>query len=282
MPADRSPLGLDVEQAAAGMIRLMDQKLLHAVQRLSTERGHDPRRFTLIAAGGAGPLHGSAIGRALGCRRVYLPRLSGAFCALGMLHADMRHDYVRMHMARLDGADRARIEAIFGALEAEANATLSNEGFAGPTARLVHALDLRYLGQQWDVTVTIDKGFDTTAIRRAFEKEHDRLFGHIQPGGIIEITKLRVTGIGTLPRLTQAHPQKANAAATPSEHRKVWTDASSGWQSVPVYEGAQLAPGHAVMGPAIVNEQTTTILVGAGDRLEVDAAANFNIAIAAA
>ena len=112
---------------------------------------------------------------------------------------------------------------------------MSREGFAGPTARLVHALDLRYLGQQWDITVAIDRRFDTAAIRRAFEKEHDRLFGHIQPGGIIEITKLRVTGIGTLPRLAQAHAQKAQAAATPSEHRKVWIDARSGWQEVPVY-----------------------------------------------
>jgi N-methylhydantoinase A len=114
------PLGLDVEDAASGMIRLMDQKLLHAVQRLSTERGYDPRRFTLVAAGGAGPLHGADIGRALGCRRVYLPRLSGAFCALGMLLADMRPDYVRMHLARLDDADRERIAAIFAGLEAEA------------------------------------------------------------------------------------------------------------------------------------------------------------------
>ncbi len=165
---DRRPLGLDVEQAASGMIRLMDQKLLHAVQRLSTERGHDPRRFTLVAAGGAGPLHGAAIGRALGCRRVYLPRLSGAFCALGMLHADVRHDYVRMHMAGLDGADRERIDTIFARAGRGSERDIArNEGFAGPTARLVHALDLRYLGQQWDVTVTIDRRFDTAAHPRA-------------------------------------------------------------------------------------------------------------------
>jgi N-methylhydantoinase A len=273
------PLGLDVEDAASGMIRLMDQKLLHAVQRLSTERGYDPRRFTLVAAGGAGPLHGAGIGRALGCRHVYLPRLSGAFCALGMLHADMRHDYVRMHLARLDDADRERIAAIFAGLEAEAGATLQREGFANGNARLMRALDLRYLGQQWDVTVAIDDRFDVAAIRRGFEAEHDRLFGHIQPGGIIEITKLRVTGIGTLRRLDAAQPPKATTAATPTERRKVWVDRTNGWQEVPIYEGASLAPGHTIVGPAIVNEATTTVLVGAGDTLTVDAAANFSIAL---
>jgi N-methylhydantoinase A len=273
------PLGLDVEEAASGMIRLMDQKLLHAVQRLSTERGHDPRRFTLVAAGGAGPLHGAGIGRALGCRRVYLPRLSGAFCALGMLHADMRHDYVRMHLARLDDADRERIAAIFAGLEAEAGATLQREGFANGNARLLRALDLRYLGQQWDVTVAIDDRFDAGAIRRGFEAEHDRLFGHIQPGGIIEITKLRVTGIGTLPRLEAARPPAAATPATPVERRKVWVDRRAGWQEVPIYEGASLDPGHTILGPAIINEATTTVLVGAGDTLSVDAAANFSIAL---
>jgi N-methylhydantoinase A len=191
----------------------------------------------------------------------------------------MRHDDVRMHLARLDDADRERIAAIFAGLEAEAGATLQREGFANGNAGLQRALDLRYLGQQWDVTVAIDDRFDTAAIRRSFEAEHDRLFGHIQPGGIIEITKLRVTGIGTLPRLEAAQPPKATVAATAVERRKVWVDRSSGWQDVPIYEGASLAPGHTITGPAIVNEATTTVLVGAGDTLTVDAAANFSIAL---
>ena len=106
------PLGLSVDAAAAGMIRLMDQKLLHAVQRLSSERGHDPKQFTLVAAGGAGPLHGASVGRALGSRHVYLPRLAGAFCALGMLHSDVRHDSVRVYFADLDRADPAAIGSI--------------------------------------------------------------------------------------------------------------------------------------------------------------------------
>lgn len=273
------PLGLSVERAASGVIRLMDQKLLQAVQRLSSERGHDPRRFVLVAAGGAGPLHGAAVGRALGCRQVYLPRLSGAFCALGMLHADVRHDYMRVHVAELDRADPVRLLAIFAELEHEAIATLRSEGFVDGTAACVRALDLRYVGQQWDITMPIAGRFDPTAIRRDFDAEHDRLFGHTQPQGIIEITKARVTGIGKLAPLGTGAPPRAVAEPSPIERRKVWIDEAHGWMDTPVYAGATLGPGHRIDGPAIVNEQTTTVLVGSGDVLTVDRTGNFSIAL---
>ncbi|MSP89805.1 MAG: hydantoinase/oxoprolinase family protein [Alphaproteobacteria bacterium] len=273
------PLRLSREDAAAGMIRLMDQKLLHAVQRISIERGHDPRRFTLVACGGAGPLHGVEVGRQLGCRRVYVPRLSGAFCALGMLHADVRHDYVRVHLDRLDGADVARMDGIFAELETQAKATLAREGFSGQGLNLLRALDLRYIGQQWDITVPVAGAHDPAAIRTAFEAEHDRLFGHIQPGGTIEITKLRVTGIGALAPLDLPAPAPATAPAQPLERRRIWIDEKSGWAETDVFDGAKLAPGHSIAGPAVVNEATTTVLIGPGDRLDVDAAGNFMIAL---
>ncbi len=88
------PLGLSVEDAAAGVIDLVEQHLLHAVEHISIERGHSPRRFTLVAAGGAGPMHGAAVAKGLGCHRVYVPRAAGALCAIGMLHADVRQDFV--------------------------------------------------------------------------------------------------------------------------------------------------------------------------------------------
>ena len=148
-----TPLGLPLERAAAGMIQLMEQKLLHAVQGVSSERGHDPRRLTLVAAGGAGPLHAVAVARPLGSPRAYVPRLSGAFCALGMLHADVRHDYVRVFFDKLDGAEVEKAEAVFRQLEQQARATLAREGFAAADMRILRALDLRYLAQQWDITV---------------------------------------------------------------------------------------------------------------------------------
>lgn len=271
------PLGISVPDAASGIIRLMDQKLLQAVQRLSSERGHDPRRFTLVAAGGAGPLHGAAVARALGCRRVYLPRLSGAFCALGMLHSDVRHDVMRVQFADLDRAEATSLDTVFAGLEKDVLTTLASEGFRGGDARCERALDLRYVGQQWDITVPVGPRFDPVAIRRDFDAEHDRLFGHTQPQGIIEITKLRVTGIGALPPLAAARPARTEVGARPYEHRQVWIDERSGWAETAIYRGRDLGPGDRVVGPAVIDEATTTILVGVGDVLTVDESGNFSI-----
>ncbi len=274
-------LRLSTDAAAIGIIRLLEQKLLHAVQRISIERGHDPRRFTLIAGGGAGALHAANVARALGCRRVYVPRLAGAFCALGMLNSDVRHDFLRVHFGELDRPDQVAIARDFERLQATAMATLAREGFSPDGVKLMHAVDLRYVGQQWDVTVELPAGpIDPAAVRRAFEAEHERLFGHIQPGGLIEMTKLRLAGIGHLPPLAAAAPARAATDAPQAEHRRIWVDARRGWANVPVYRGSTLEPGHAFSGPAIIEEQTTTVLVGTGDRLTVDAAGNFVIDLA--
>ena len=276
------PLDLEVDAAAAGILRLMEQKLLHALQHISIERGHDPRRFTLVAGGGAGALHAATVARALGCRRVYVPRVAGAFCALGMLNSDVRHDVLRVQFGRLDRPDGAALARVFGELEAEAREILRREGFAARDVSLTRAVDLRYRGQQWDITVAIaSTSFDPTAIRRDFEAEHDRLFGHIQPDGANEITKLRVAGIGALPPLRLVEPKASEGVPSAAGRRRVWIDPRRGWQEIPIYRGRDLAPGHAFAGPAIVDEQTTTILIGAGDTLTVDGAGNFVIEIGA-
>src|SRR6478735_7077029 len=178
-----APLGLSVEQAASGVIRLLEQNLLHAVERLSIERGHNPATFTLVAAGGAGPMHGANVARALGCKRALLPRASGAFCAMGMLQSDVRQDYLKVFLADLDKVEAATLDAGFAELEARAaDARLKEREF-----------DLRYEGQQWPVRMALD-GLDIKGVRAKFESEHRRLYGHIQPHGRIDITALRVIG----------------------------------------------------------------------------------------
>lgn len=269
------PLRISIEDAAAGIVRLMDQKLLHAVQRLSSERGYDPRRFTLVAAGGAGPLHGATVGRTMGCRQVFLPKLAGAFCALGMLHSDVRRDTMLVHFADLDEADPAAIERLISTLEQQALATLERERFDRASTRLARALDLRYVGQQWDITVEIGDTVDAAVIRRAFEGEHNRLFGHVQPAGRIEITKVRVAGIGRLPPLKHPAPARPGAECRPSGERRAWIGPEAGWRLTPVFDPSTLGPGHSIKGPALIDEATTTIFIGVGDRLTVDATGNY-------
>lgn len=274
-----SKLGLSVEEAATGIIRLVEQNLLQAVQEISSERGHDPRRFTLVATGGAGPMHGAAVARLLGCPNVYVPRLSGVFCALGMLHTDVRHDFLRVFLEPLETVGAQAVEQEFVELSTQGEQALRDDGFEGESARSLREIDLRYIGQQYDVRVRLD-GADAFSIERTrelFEQEHERLYGHIQPEGLVRISALRVVAEGILPVLQIPHVSKGTGAPSSSGQRKVWIDEARGWQDVPVFSGSDLAPGHRVSGPAMVEELTTTVFVGADDELEIDAANNFLI-----
>ena len=266
------PLKLSVEDAAAGVIRLLEQNLLHAVERLSIERGYNPATFTLVAAGGAGPMHGSAVARALGCKRALLPRAAGAFCAMGMLQSDIRQDYLQVFIADLDKVDRPALDKAFAELETRAGDAKIKE----------RELDLRYDGQQWPVRVSIDKAFDPAAARKVFEAEHQRLYGHIQPGGRIDITALRVIGRTRLDWTPPAARAPQQGEPKPKEARKVWIDAATGWRDVPVYDGADLRPGCVLNGPLLVEEKTTTAFIGPRDKLEVDVRDDFLIHIGGA
>ncbi len=268
------PLGIELDAAASGIIRLLEQHLLHALQRISIQRGHDPREFTLVAAGGAGPMHGASVGRMLGCRSVYIPRLSGVFCALGMLHTNLRLDFVRTRYARFDVVSEAELEATYR--ELEGRATIELEASGAPRIEHVREIDLRYTGQSWDVRVPVS-GYrmDKAEIRNAFEAEYDRLFGHIQPDGIIEMTAMRVVGSGILPDIEPEIVEPSVQPLKPSERRPVFLE--NGRAGIDVYLGEELRPGHQVSGPALIEEHTTTVLIGSGDILSVDQANNFMI-----
>jgi N-methylhydantoinase A len=275
------PLGLSLAEAAGGMILLMEQKLLHAAQRVSTERGHNPERFTLVAGGGAGPLHAAAVGRAMKCAQVFIPKLSGAFCAIGMLNANLQHDYMRVLLGRLNEVPEQLLDGKFLDLERQATELLGREGFTADRTMLTRALDLRYLGQQWDVTVAITDGFDQQRIRAAFERDYERLFGHIQPDGVIEITKIRLGAKGLIPPLPQSRAESTGLDAAPIEIRQVWFDPRVGWRDTPVFDGSTLRVGQTIHGPAIINEPTTTVMVGPDDQLTVDPGGNYKIVMEA-
>jgi N-methylhydantoinase A len=271
------PLGISMEAAAAGIIRLVEQNIQHAVERVSIERGYNPRGFTLIAAGGAGPLHGAPVARALGCRAAYIPRLAGVFCAFGMCNADIRHDYMHAWLRDLDepGGVAATTDAFASMIDA-AMPVLEREGFSGDAAICRKGLDLRYVGQQWSVAVETES-LDPAAVRQAFEAEHQRLYGYAQPNGQIEIVNLRLTAVGKTPALHVRPPPADSSVPVPTETRMVWIDESRGAQPTPVYDGTRLRPGQTLTGPAIIDEATTTIMVGVGDRLSVTDAANYLI-----
>lgn len=273
------PLGLSIEDAAAGIISLLEQQILHAVEYMSIERGYAPRNYTLIAAGGAGPMHGTTIARGLGCRRVYVPRDAGALCAVGMLHADVRKDFQAFMRGPLDELEPASVNAQLARLDAEAREAMLAEGFSAEEVKLARAVDLQYRGQLWSVRVPLrEVAFDKATARQAFEQEFMRLYGHIQPDGIIEATCLRVTAQAATGanRVAAQQTDATGRALRPIGARPVWHE-GHGWCESNIHDGTRLRAGDEIMGPAIIEEQTTTVLLGPDDRLEVDAAGNFLI-----
>jgi N-methylhydantoinase A len=273
------PLKLDEQDAAIGMVQLLEQNLLHAVEEISVKRGLDPARFTLIAAGGAGPMHGATVGRALGCKTVYVPRHAGAFCALGMLDSDIRHDAYRVFDAPLGEAELDQLPKIFAELSAGALEELKGEaGDAAPVLRCV--VDLVYKGQMRSVQLDYDPRTDTMATLKAqFEADHRRLYGHIKPITPIRFTALRVIAtIAASPLAVPSHAKVATAPA-PATKRRVFLDRRRGWQDIPVYRGDALGAGQVLQGPLIIEEHTTTLYAGPDDQVTVDSSGNYLIAL---
>ena len=275
------PLGMSVNDAAAGIVDLVEQHVLHAVEHISIERGHSPRRFTLVAAGGAGPMHGAAVADGLGCGRVYVPRNAGALCAVGMLHADIRQDFVRFMTGSIDAVAPAEVHAGFAELESQAVRTLGREGFDPEDIVLEHELELHHPGQLWSIRAAVPEGrLDAQAVRTAFEVEYQRLYGHTQPGGTILLASLRLTAHGSTSAVSVSGGEAAAQPPRALETRPVW-HGGDGWLDTPVYDGAEIRPGHRIAGPALIEEHTTTVLAGPGDTLAVDADGNFFIDIGA-
>jgi N-methylhydantoinase A len=273
------PLGLSITDAAAGILKLLDQALVQAVQKLSAERGHDPRRFTLLAAGGAGPMHGASVGRSLNSPAVYVPRLAGTFCALGMLNLPARHEFVRATIAPLDASVLETLGSVCRALEAQATAVLDAEGYPAGKREFIRELDLRHTGQLGALRIAIDgaSNIDLERVKERFLMLHDQVYGHRDETGQVEIAATRVIGVGLLPGLQLARNLERDEPARVVSRRDVYFEEPGTLIRTDIYCGRDLVPGMKIAGPAVIEEATTSILVGSRDICVVDAFNNFII-----
>ncbi len=274
------PLGMTVEQAAAGIVELTEQHLLSAVEHISIERGHSPRRFTMVAAGGAGPMHGAQVGAGLGCRRVYIPRDAGALCAIGMLHADIRQDFTRVLIGSLDEIDPATVHDAFADMATRALRVMEHEGFVADDVALRHELELHHPGQIWSVRVALPEArLDVAEARAAFEAEYERLYGHVQHEGTIMVASLRLTASGSTGGVATVEAPDHDGDVVPIATRPVYF-ANQGWVDTSIYDGQLLGPGVSINGPALIEELTTTVVVRPGDTLLLDQRGNFVVDLA--
>jgi N-methylhydantoinase A len=266
------PLSLDATAAAEGMVRIIDVKMEEAIKAISTMRGHDLRDFMLLAFGGAGPLHAARLARALGMAGVIVPLYPGVFSALGLLMSDVKHDYIRSRMTSIAELDPQSVEQTFAALEAQARADLRCDGFAENDVRLERALDLRYAGQGYEITVACTAGevAALALLRKKFDVEHQRQFGHMAPEEPVEVVSYRVRGVGPVPAvsLPQFAPQGGALGDALRETRPARFDGKT--ISCPVYQRDKLDVGAILHGPAILDQFDCTTVICAGQVARVD------------
>ncbi len=251
------------EALAEALLRLAEARMEKALRVVSLERGHDPRGFALLAFGGAGPLHACALARALGMRRVLVPRLCGLLSAYGMLAADWVRDESRTVML---APDPALIEPHLRELERAARAMLHREGPAKTNAGLaLPSVDLRYRGQGYELN--LDWGPDFVA---RFHRAHRRRYGYADPRRAVEVAGVRLRLIAAAPPLPAPPRSRPSRAAPPQplERRRVFLQGR--WRLTPVYERETLAPGQRLPGPALVFEYSATTLIEPGWQARVN------------
>lgn len=284
------PLGLTVIEAAAGILRIAATTMSLAVKTVTTERGLDAASFPLVAYGGAGPLHAVAIAREIGMERVIVPRAPGHFCAFGMLHSDLRYDYVRTWPARLAQLSFADLERIYGELITEGEEALARSGASNAKMKVVRAVDMRYVGQEHAVTIELPEKVlrkqDRAAIKQLFDAEHLLRYGTNAPTEAAELVSLRVTisGVMRKPKMEKIArgTAKPPAAALRGTRAVTFGPNASGHGSAKkttVYARDALKSGNRIAGPALIEEHASTTVVFPSDKLEVDQFGNLVIEI---
>ncbi len=264
-------LGLSVAEAAARIVEVVNSNMAQALRIVSVERGHDPQEFSLIAFGGAGPVHAAALAAELQIPEVIIPPAPGAFSALGLVASDLKRDFSRTLYADLDGFDPGRIADVFSGMEAEGRHFLDSANVPLVRRALLRLADVRYRRQAYELTVPVGDGQVTRATLQAlaasFHAKHEQTYGHANRAEPVQLVNLRLTALGRLPGLTLA--QRSDAALARQHSREVWF-AESGFVTTPVHWRDGLVPGTRIVGPAIIEALDSTTVVPPDWRAAVD------------
>ncbi|MGY0692186.1 hydantoinase/oxoprolinase family protein [Virgibacillus sp. FSP13] len=273
-----------VEEAALGIIDIANSNMLNALKLISVRKGYNPNDFTMIAFGGGGPMHACELARNLGIKKVVVPFSASVFSAWGMLMTDIRHDYIQTYLQKLNRIEYSEINNLWHKMEQEALKQYSKESINSERVVFNKFIDLRYEGQEHTVKVPIandlwDEDFIHN-VKEKFHELHKRNYTFMLPESEVEIVNLHLTGLG----IVEKHPlRKLNMTdvkleETISEYRNVYFR-DKGWIDIPIHNRTLLNPSHVVMGPAIIEESTTSTFILANQRATIDEFGNIIIEI---
>ncbi len=279
------PLQLSDGQAALGIFNIVNMNMVGAIRQASIERGYDSRDFVLVAAGGCGPAHAGRLAEALGISRVLVPKIASVFCSFGAVVADIRHDYSTAYRARFSELSHDKLTQLYDEMERQALEDLETEGIAEGDVRIVRTMDARYVGQAHDCTITIPRYHQITEdaiaeIEEILHSEHKRLYTFDDRWSGCELINLGVTAYGVSPGVEMAagKPRKGrNSRRADKGERKALFEEYKDPVETRIYDGSRMQAGTIIKGPAVVEEETTTIVVFPRWQLYLDEHANVYV-----
>jgi N-methylhydantoinase A len=269
-------LGMDKMATAQGIISVVTANMARAIRVISVQRGHDPRDYTLVAFGGAGPLHAARLAKELDIGRILVPRNPGILCAMGLLLTDLRADFATTRLHTLSTAALADIADAFHALAAQAEAWFVEEGIAASARRVSRTVDMRYAGQNYELAIALPEGeigpAALEALAEGFAAAHQRMYGFVAEGEPVQLVTFRVEATGVVSKATfQPQPDAGpDASGAIIAQREIWLPEAGGFVACPVYDRDRLRAGNRIAGPAIVEQMdaTTVVLPGVVARVE--------------
>lgn len=274
-------LGITVEEAAQGIIDMVNVNMANGIREITTKRGYDPREFPLVCAGGAGPLHAAAIAEELESTLVIVPKESSIFCAAGMLMSDLRHDFVKVFRTSTKTTTQGEVLDTFLQLQEQGTQELRGDSVKEADMEFHYSLDMMYKGQYFQVNVPFTeeemKTLTIVAIEDKFHQWHDQLFGYSTPEMDVEIINFNLSAIGITQKPNMKHAQfQGQSPEHAYKGKRLMSHGESGkLEETPVYDGDVLVHGNVVIGPAIIEQKVTTIIVSDYFNVIVDKNDNY-------
>jgi N-methylhydantoinase A len=278
-------LGLDAEEAASAVLRVVNARMAGEIRLITVEQGHDPRDFALVAFGGAGPLHGAALLRELQIGAMLLPAVPGVLCAMGCAVADVRHDYsqtVERILPYGEGSaagrlDLAELDAMFSQQRGEAEQQLQRDGVDFSAVEIQHYADMAYQGQVHRMRVAVQAGWDAQQLRDAFVEHYEREYGTTLGELDLVLVGARTVVRGQRPELAIEPTKPRSGEPAPPAHRPVFFE---DWVDTPTYAREELVPGTELDGPLVVEQDDTTTVIEPDMHVRVDDAGNLVVTLA--